>query len=160
MEPKLHNLWKTVRKHGFLKIFFAIMTVFQSFFNFGTILVQKLNSFICKKNPIFWNPWERVNSGMNCFSFYTATHCAWVNIFSGGFYSFEAFVWSTAARQAVHSPKTQNVKLTTAILEPYAWPCRKGTLDLTTLNKIECLGSYKKVLFIGFKIIGTYIILV
>ena len=60
--------------------------------------------------------------------------------------------------QAVHSPKTQNVKLTTAILEPYAWPCRKGTLDLTTLNKIECLGRYEKVLFTGFKQTGAYII--
>jgi hypothetical protein len=35
IEPKLRNIWKTVRKHVFLMIFFSILTAFCSFYNFG-----------------------------------------------------------------------------------------------------------------------------
>jgi len=61
IEPKLRNIWETVRKHGFLMIFFSILTVFRSFLNSGAILTQELNSFICKKEIWFCDtpgtPW-------------------------------------------------------------------------------------------------------
>ena len=52
--PKLKNIQKTLRKQGFLMIFFSILTAFCSFYNLRAILAQKENSFICeKKNVIF-----------------------------------------------------------------------------------------------------------
>ena len=48
--PKLKKIRNTLRKQGF---FFDILMILQSFCLFGAILVQKLNSFICKKDPIF-----------------------------------------------------------------------------------------------------------
>ena len=72
--PKLKNIWKSLRKQGFFDNFFSILKVFWSFFNFGSILAQELNSFICKiKILIFWHPWGRVNSEVNVFSVHTAT---------------------------------------------------------------------------------------
>ena len=67
IEPKLSKLQKTTRKQGFFDDFLSILTVFWSLFNFGSILAQKLNRFICeKKNWIFWHPghpWSCESSG-------------------------------------------------------------------------------------------------
>ena len=75
--PKLKNIQKTLRKQGFLMIFFSILTAFCSFYNLRAILAQKENSFICrKKNVIFWHPWDpwgRVNSGKKFFWVQTAS---------------------------------------------------------------------------------------
>ena len=77
MEPKLHNLWKTVRKRGFLTLVFAILTVFQRLRNLSSILAHQTSKFKFSGSCcIFWHPWDpwgRVNSGMNCFSVHTAT---------------------------------------------------------------------------------------
>ena len=45
MEPKLNEIQKTTRKHGFLTIFFSFLTVFQSLFNIGSILAHQTSKF-------------------------------------------------------------------------------------------------------------------
>ena len=56
--PKLKNIWNTLRKQGFFWHFCSILIIFWSLRLLGTILVQKLNHFNCKKNLVFWHPWE------------------------------------------------------------------------------------------------------
>ena len=57
IEPKMEKIRKTIRKQGFFDDLLSILTVFWSLLNFGSILAQKLNRFICKKkNWIFWHP--------------------------------------------------------------------------------------------------------
>ena len=77
--PKLKNIWKSLRKHGFFDIFSSILMVFWSLCLLGAILAQRENSFICeKKNVIFWHlwdPWVRVNSGKKFLGVQTATVC-------------------------------------------------------------------------------------
>ena len=63
IELKIQKIGKTVGKHDFLMIFFSILTLFRSFLNSGSILAQKLNSFICKRHP--WDPWGRVHIDLN-----------------------------------------------------------------------------------------------
>ena len=67
IEPKIEKIQKTIRKQGFFDDFLSILTVFWSLLNFGSILAQKLNRFICeKKNWIFWHPghpWSCESSG-------------------------------------------------------------------------------------------------
>ena len=76
---KLKNIQKSQRKQGFFDLFFNFDD-FRSLCLFGAILAQELNSFICKKNMIFWHPWDpwgRVNSGKKIFWVQTATvRCA------------------------------------------------------------------------------------
>ena len=68
IEPKIEKIQKTIRKQGFFDDFLSILTVFWSLLNFGSILAQKLNRFICeKKNWIFWHPghpWSCESSGV------------------------------------------------------------------------------------------------
>ena len=63
----MEKIRKTIRKQGFFDDVLSILTVFWSLFNFGSILAQKLNRFICeKKNWIFWHPghpWSCESSG-------------------------------------------------------------------------------------------------
>ena len=64
IKPKLKRIQKTIRKQGFLMIFFSILMVFRSLLNFGSILAQKLNRFICKTffcHP--GHPWSCESSG-------------------------------------------------------------------------------------------------
>ena len=67
--PKLKNIQNTLRKQGFFWHFFSILMIFRSLCLLGAILMQKLNSLICKKkNLIFWHPWdpwERVHIDLN-----------------------------------------------------------------------------------------------
>ena len=62
IDPKVKTIWKTMRKHGFFDAVLSILTVFWSFFNFGSNFAQKNNSFICKKMWFFYTS-GRVNSG-------------------------------------------------------------------------------------------------
>ena len=68
IEPKMEKIRKTIRKQGFFDDLLSILTVFWSLLNFGSILAQKLNRFICKKkNWIFWHPghpWSCESSGV------------------------------------------------------------------------------------------------
>jgi hypothetical protein len=50
--PKLKNIQNTLKKQGFFDI--SILTIFRSLRFFGAILVQKLNSLICKKKYIIF----------------------------------------------------------------------------------------------------------
>ena len=68
IEPKMEKIRKTIRKQVFFDDLLSILTVFWSLLNFGSILAQKLNRFICKKkNWIFWHPghpWSCESSGV------------------------------------------------------------------------------------------------
>ena len=64
MEPKLYNLWKTVKiaKKSSKKQCF--LTVFQRLCNLGSILAHQTSKFEFNGSwHIFWHPWEHVNSG-------------------------------------------------------------------------------------------------
>ena len=71
---------KKLRKTRFLTTFFSIFKVFWRFCDFGSILAQELNSFICKKTLIFWHPWDpwgHINSEVNGFWVHTTTVGHW-----------------------------------------------------------------------------------
>ena len=48
IEPKIEKIWKTIRKQAFFDDWW-FWQFFLNLLNFGTILAQKLNRFICKK---------------------------------------------------------------------------------------------------------------
>ena len=56
IEPKIEKIQKIIRKQGFFDDLLSILTVFLSLLNFGSILAQKLNRFICKKKLDFLKP--------------------------------------------------------------------------------------------------------
>ena len=67
MEPKLHNIWKPIRKQGFLTIFFN----FDGLFNFGSILAHQTSKFEFEEaGTSFDNPGT---SGEKFISVLTAT---------------------------------------------------------------------------------------
>ena len=45
-----------IEENGHFWWFFSVLTVFQSFFNFGSILAQELNRFVKKKSQFFDSP--------------------------------------------------------------------------------------------------------
>jgi hypothetical protein len=58
-----YSKFENCQKPGIFDDLFSILTVFRSFFNFGSILAQELNSFICEKNCYFLTPLGRPASG-------------------------------------------------------------------------------------------------
>jgi hypothetical protein len=64
----MEKIRKTIRKQVFFDDLLSILTVFWSLLNFGSILAQKLNRFICKIFfLIFWHPghpWSCESSGV------------------------------------------------------------------------------------------------
>ena len=56
IDPKLKKIQKSFRKKVFWHVFFSIFKVFWSFYNFGSMLAQALNSVFCKQKFDFLNP--------------------------------------------------------------------------------------------------------
>ena len=113
IEPKMEKIRKTIRKQGFFDDLLSILTVFWSLLNFGSILAQKLNRFICKKkNWIFWHPghpWSCESSGVGkiralsdtvsliCPTTKSATHCTEGEGLPVIFFFKIEFIWQKGA---------------------------------------------------------------
>ena len=110
--PQIEEYSKKSKKKRVFLTFVFNFDNFRSLCLFWAILMQKLNSFICKKS--FWHPWDswgRVNSGVNGFWGHTATvyHQGPIGIrmllqknVSPIVYYLETVVYSIDAQDKVH----------------------------------------------------------